>query len=335
MQTKNGMQRLLYVGMHDGVCAVSSADGGQTWRQSKVQPLAHAAARLSASASAPGRAYLAAYESRLYRTDDAGETWTSLDSYPSDYAHSVLVHPEDHQLVYAGTEPAAIYRSRDGGENWEECAEFRAVPESINWNFHAPTRDSHVRDLRMAPGNPSQMFAGIEVGGMVRSDDGGDSWQQLQGTNDDVHCIGMSPNLPRTVYVATARAPYRSDDGGETWKLINQGLERTYALHIAAAPGDARVVLLTVSANSRRGEPQLQRSTDGGETWNLVASLGSGTEPKDMVVAIDWDLADPNRVYAGTDDGRIFSSEDQGVTWKPLPVNLGTIAVGAMVVGAA
>jgi len=206
MQNNDRMGRLLYVGMHDGVCAVSSADGGKTWRQSKVQPLPHAAARLSASASDPGRAYLAAYESKLYRTDDAGETWTSLDSYPSDYAHSVVVHPQDHQLVYAGTEPAAIFRSKDGGDSWEECAGFRAVPEASGWNFHIPTRYSHVRDLRMTPGNPNQLFAGIEVGGMMRSDDGGDSWQQLEGTNDDVHCIDMSPGQPRTVYVATARA---------------------------------------------------------------------------------------------------------------------------------
>ena len=334
MQDSNGKRRLIYVGMHDGVCTVSSTDGGKTWQQSKVHFLAHAAARLSASASVPGCAYLAAYESKLFRTDDAGESWHSLDTYPSDYAHSVVVHPEDHQLVYAGTEPAAIYRSKDGGDRWEECAGFRAVPEASAWGFHVPTRYAHVRDLRMAPGNPNQLFAGVEVGGMIRSDDGGDSWQQLQGTNDDVHCIDMSPSKPRTVDVATARAPYRSDDGGATWKLINQGLDRPYALHIAAAPNDASVVLLAVSANSRRAEPQLQRSTDSGETWNVVSSLGSGAEPKDMVVAFDWDRADPNRVYAGTDDGRIFSSDDQGAGWQQLPVNLGTIAVGAMVVGA-
>jgi photosystem II stability/assembly factor-like uncharacterized protein len=142
----------------------------------------------------------------------------------------------------------------------------------------------------------------------------------------------MSPSQPRTVYVATARAPYRSDDGGETWKLINQGLDRPYALHIAADPRDVNVVLLTVSGNSRRADPQLQRSTDGGETWSPVSSLGSGTEPKDMVVAFDWDRAEPNRVYAGTDDGRLFESQDQGNTWGQLPINLGSIAVGAMAV---
>lgn len=333
MQARTDAKRL-YVGMHDGVCAVSTQDGGKTWQQSSVHPLENAAARLSACSSAPARAYLAAYESCLFRTTDGGDTWQRLHSYPSIYAHSVVVDPQDPQLVYAGSEPASIYRSKDGGDSWEECAGFRAVPESSAWGFHAPTRDSHVRDLRLAPDDPRRMFAGVEVGGIIRSDDGGDTWQQLQGTNDDVHCLDLSPDRPRSVYAATARAPYRSDDGGDTWKLINKGLERTYTLHIAAAPDDANVVLVTVSANSRRDGPQLHRSTDGGETWAQVSDIGTGDEPKDMVVAFDWDRLDPKRVYAGTDDGRLFESGDQGQTWRQLPVNLGTVAVGALVVAA-
>ena len=80
----------IYVGMHDGVCAVTSADGGKTWQQGPITPLAHAAARLTASPAAPRRAYLAAYEAGVYRTDDGGLTWDSLGSYPTGYAHSVL-----------------------------------------------------------------------------------------------------------------------------------------------------------------------------------------------------------------------------------------------------
>ena len=195
MQARTDARRI-YVGMHDGVCAVSTDDGGKTWKQSPVHSLEHAAARLSACSSEPNNAYLAAYESCLFRTTNGGDTWQRLDSYPSIYAHSVVVDPQNPRLVYAGSEPASIYRSRDGGDSWEECAGFRAVPESSDWGFHAPTRDSHVRDLRMSPDNPRQMFAGVEVGGIIRSDDGGDTWQQLQGTNDDVHCLDMSPDRP-------------------------------------------------------------------------------------------------------------------------------------------
>ncbi len=326
--------KTIYVGMHDGVCAVASDDGGKTWRLGPVTELAHAAARLTASPLNPRRAYLAAYEAGVYRTDDGGATWSRLDTYPSDYAHSVLADPSEPDAVYVGSEPATVFRSSDGGDTWAEFAGFRAVPESSDWGFHSPTRDSHVRDLRSAPNDPRRLYAGIEVGGMVRSDDGGASWQQLPGLNDDIHCVHLSSDRPDSVYVATARAPYRSDNGGADWELINSGLERRYTLHIAAAPDDANLVLVTVSENARRGNPQFYRSTDAGASWTLVDGLGAGENPEDMVVAFDWDPEDPGRVYAGTDGGGLFSSADRGVTWQRLPVELPTVAVGAMAVSA-
>ena len=330
MQSTHHNQRTLYVGMHDGVCAVSSTDAGKTWQQGPVTSLPHAAARLSASALAPHRAYLVAYEAGVYRTDDGGLTWKHLVSYPSNYAHSVLVHPQDAQTVYVGSEPAAVFRSPDGGESWEECRGFRAVPEAQQWSFHAATRHAHVRDLRMAPHDPRCLYAGIEVGGVVRSRDGGVSWQQLPGTHDDIHCLSLSMARAQTVYVATARGPYRSDDAGQHWDLITHGLQRPYALHISAAPDDAALVLLTVSTNARRQQPQLYRSTTGGHEWQHIRAIGSDD---DMVVAIDWAPDDPQRVYAGTDRGTIFCSHDRGVSWEPLPITLPTIAVGALVVG--
>ena len=98
----------IYVGMHDGVCAVSTADGGKTWTQGPVTPLPHAAARLAASAPNPGRAYLAAYEAGVYRSDDGGLTWQHLGEYPTPYAHSVLAHPAESDTLYVGSEPAAV-----------------------------------------------------------------------------------------------------------------------------------------------------------------------------------------------------------------------------------
>ncbi len=322
----------IYVGMHDGVCALSSADGGKTWQQGPITPLAHAAARLTASSAKPQRAYLAAYEAGVYRTDDGGQTWRHLDSYPTDYAHSALAHPDEADTVYVGSEPAAIFRSADGGASWKELDGFRAVPEAADWSFHSPTRDSHVRDLRVAPDDSSCLYAGIEVGGMVSTGDGGRNWRQLPGLDDDIHCVSVSPARAGSVYVATARAPYRSDNGGGDWEIINHGLARRYALHIASAPDDAELVLVTVSENSRRGNPQFYRSTDAGRSWTLVDGLGSGENPADMVVAFEWDAQDPDVVYAGTDGGGLFRSADRGLTWQPLPIQLGTVAVGALAV---
>ena len=113
--------RTIYVGMHDGVCAVTSEDDGKNWRQGPVTTLPHAASRLTASPVKPERAYLAAYEAGVYRTDDAGLTWRHIDSYPTEYAHSVLAHPVEPDAVYAGSEPAAVFQSKDAGESWQEC----------------------------------------------------------------------------------------------------------------------------------------------------------------------------------------------------------------------
>ena len=321
--------------MHDGVCAVSSEDGGKTWRQGPVTELAHAAARLAASPIDHRTAYLAAYEAGVYRTDDGGASWRKLDTYPSPYAHSVLAHPDEPATIYVGSEPATVFQSPDGGDTWQECAGFRSVPESADWGFHSPTRDSHVRDLRVAPNDAGRLYAGIEVGGMVRSDDAGKSWKQLPGLDDDIHCVHLSGDRPDSIYVATARAPYRSDDAGANWQLINSGLARRYTLHIAASPDDADLVLVTVSENARRLNPQFYRSTDAGQSWTLVDGLGAGENPEDMVVAFDWDPQEPNRVYAGTDGGSLYASNDSGKTWQQLPVQLPTVAVGALAVSAA
>ena len=326
--------KTIYVGMHDGVCAVTSQDGGNSWQQGPVTALPHAAARLVASPVKPGRAWLAAYEAGVYRSDDGGKSWTHLDSYPSPYAHSVLAHPAEAETLFVGSEPATVYRSDDGGETWSELGGFTQVPESADWGFHAPTRDSHVRDLRVAPGDANRLYAGIEVGGMVCSADGGSSWKQLPGLHDDIHCVALSDDRPDSVYVATARAPYRSGDGGENWELINSGLDRRYTLHISPAPDDASLVLVTVSENARRLNPQFYRSTDGGDNWQLVDDVGHGTEPEEMVVAFEWDPSEPNRVYAGADGGRLYQSADRGATWQELPVRLPSVAVGALAVTA-
>ena len=325
--------KTIYVGMHDGVCAITSQDGGVSWQQGPVTDLPHAAARLAASAVKPRRAYLAAYEAGVYRTDDGGETWTHLDSYPSPYAHSVLAHPTEGDTLFVGSEPATVYRSDDGGETWAELEGFTRVPEAVDWSFHAPTRDSHVRDLRVAPDDPNRLYAGIEVGGMVCSGDGGQNWKQLPGLNDDIHCVALSDNRPASVYVATARAPYRSDDGGAHWGPINEGLDRRYTLHISPAPDDASLVLVTVSENARRLNPLFYRSTNGGDSWEQVSDVGHGTEPADMVVAFEWDPSEPNRVYAGADGGRLYQSADRGITWEELSVELPSVAVGALAVG--
>ena len=120
----------LYVGTHNGVRVLDVSRNGGEVETVGVLTVDHAAARIAASGSIEGRVYLAAYESGLWRSDDGGATWHELKSYPEAYAHSVVVDPEDRDLIYAGAEPAALYRSTDGGESWEECRGFAGMTGS-------------------------------------------------------------------------------------------------------------------------------------------------------------------------------------------------------------
>ena len=232
-------------------------------------------------------------------------------------------------MVYAGAEPAALYRSEDGGESWEECKAFSGIPESASWGFHGD-RKSHVRELRFSPGDQDVLYAGIEVGGIVRSRDGGSTWEQLSGTDPDIHTIHVSESSPEIVYTATANGPYRSDDGGDTWTHINVGLARRYSVPVSVSPTDHRRVFASVSDNpGRRSGAHAYMSTDAGESWT---QLDIGADD-DMVIAYAWDPQDESRVYAGTDSGKLYVSPDAGESWEAIDADLDSIAVGALAAG--
>lgn len=319
----------LYVGTVDGIRTVDVGRNGGEVEQVGALKLQHAAARIAVSESKRGRVYLAAYESGLWRSDDGGVTWHGLNAYAEPYAHSVAVDPENEDLVFVGSEPASLYRSPDGGESWEECQAFSAVPESSRWGFHG-NRKSHVRELRFSPGARELLYAGIEVGGIVRSRDGGSTWEQLGGTDPDIHTITVSESRPETVYAATANGPYRSDDAGDNWTHINSGLARRYSVPVSVSPTDHRRVFASVSDNpGRRSGVHAYMSTDAGESWS---QLGIGADD-DMVIAYAWDPYDNNRVYAGTDSGKLYISPDAGESWEAIDAGLDSIAVGALAVG--
>jgi photosystem II stability/assembly factor-like uncharacterized protein len=318
----------LIVGTATGVCQVVSSADGAAEIIGPMTPLPHAVARLAVCRERPQVAYLAAYEGGMWRSDDGGETWRQLRSYPVEHAHSVVVDPHDPAIVYVGSEPAAIFHSHDGGATWQECESFRAVPESKHWHFFAP-RHAHVRDLAMAADDAQRLYAGLEVGGVVRSTDGGATWQQLHGPYEDVHSLSVTPARAQTLYAATARQPWRSDDGGETWTAIGAGLPHRYIVPIAAAPDDADVVLVSCSTSFQRQTGVLGRSADGGRSWQKASWPGPHD---DMVIAIAWDTMEPQVVFAGTDGGKLYRSTDRGASWQALPVTLDRVAVGGLIV---
>lgn len=317
----------LYVGTHDGVLALTSLDDGTTWSQGPITTLDHAAAKIAVASSQPNRAYLAAYESGVYRTDDCGQTWQSVGAYPVDHAHSIVADPSNADIAYAGSEPAMVFKTTNAGASWTRLDSFAQVDGSGEWSFHWEGRHGHVRALALAPKQPNVVFAGIEVGGLVASQDGGATWRAVPGTDRDVHTIAFAESHPARIYAATAKGPFRSDDSGQTWTPIMEGLDRRHSIPIAAAPDDPDRVLMGVAESARRKNAQACLSNDGGASWHVLDGL---TDPDDMVIAFAWHPTDRRTAFAATDLGKLHVSRDHGETWQQTAVTLPRIAVAAM-----
>ena len=158
-----------------------------SWRTSGrcASPSTHA--RLSASTSARSTA-------GLFVSEDRGATWDAPERPPEESrVLSVAVSPAaDH--AYAGTEPSNLYRSEDHGGSWERLPALRELPSEPTWSFPPRPWTHHVRTIAPHPADPAQLSVGIELGGVMRSADGGASWlDHNPQAHSDAHALLTHP----------------------------------------------------------------------------------------------------------------------------------------------
>ena len=262
----------------------------------------------------------------VYRSDDRGDHWEALESPRAGTdVWSLLFHPHYSNIIYAGYEPCAIYRSEDGGETWRS-----ADTDSVTFphvTTYSPARGKRVISMAADPSDPMDMYAAVEVGGLLASRDGGESWEQIldgphvRHNTLDVHAVKLSPAAPGTVYMATDIAMFRSRQRGRYWEHVQ--LEEvtpggSYCRCLAVAPDDHRTIYLAAGSLGRfaqGGETEvgvLFRSRDVGDTWERV-NLGEDAPGRMFQVAID--AANPSHIYCCTYAGRVYASHDGGTTW--------------------
>jgi photosystem II stability/assembly factor-like uncharacterized protein len=211
--------------------------------------------------------------SGVFLSHDGGQSWKRPDpNVPRLMISSVLALGGN---LLVGTVPAALYRHRANG--WEEIEELRKKTAGSNFPPN-PDLGSRTRYLAVDPKVPTRLYAGIEVGGMLMSDDGGSSWRPgNDGLSDpDVHQVFPSAHTPDLVVAACGEeGVFRSTDRGAHWEKTTPGGERTYGM--AVAEDRDGVIYLGVA----RGRPNtwLQReranaaifwSKDGGRRWDLA-----------------------------------------------------------------
>ena len=259
-------------------------------------------------------------EQGVRRTQDGGRSWVDC-ALPEPGVFSLAVSAADN-AVYAGTEPSRLFRSDDRGESWRELASLLELPSQPTWSFPPRPWTSHVRWIAPSPHDAELVLAGIELGGLMRSTDGGETWQDHRpGAQRDVHSLAWHPRVPGRAFEAGGGGAAFSDDAGESWHAADDGRDRHYTWSVAVDPEDPELWYVSAStgpfAAHGRSDPQARIFRQrAGEAWHALA--GGLPEP---LPAMPYALvAGEGRLFAGLADGQIWESDDRGDTWRACSV---------------
>lgn len=296
----------------------------------------------------PEQVYCGTFGRGLWRSVDAGATWqpigdpgAAMEPYPGTgipWAQVTAVSVSANErhngygVVYAGTEPSALFRSEDGGATWTDLAGLRDLPSASTWSFPPRPYTHHVRCITPDLHAAGRIFVAIEAGALVCSEDGGAHWQDRTADSPiDTHTLLMHPLAPDRLYSAAGdgmRSPERgyseSRDAGWTWRRPVDGRRHHYLWGMAVDPADPETVLVSASSSARdihhtreAAFATLYRKA-AGDTWTEVRD--GLPDPQGTVAPVLASRAQaPHAFYVLTNKG-VYCSEDAGVTWEQLPV---------------
>jgi photosystem II stability/assembly factor-like uncharacterized protein len=301
---------MLFVANKEGVYTARKS-GRNGWKMEG--PALSGKTLMCLETDASGRTlYVGLYKEGVLRSSDEGRSWEEITSnLPHKDVRALAVSPENPDVIYVGTEPAALFISRNGGRSWSESRQLRELPQAKEWSFPVRPRIAHVRTIEIDARNPRTVYAGIEVGSFLKSEDGGESWKVLDGLGHDIHRALISPEDPKRIYVATGldTAPYkggfglyRSDDGGGSWRQANAGLGKRLYVEDAVSfhTADPKVMFLAAAD----GIPP---------HWAAITNMVFGVMTGNVYF---WTPSRLRRRKGA--DVAIYRSRDAGERWEPV-----------------
>lgn len=278
----------------------------------------------------------------VWRSTDFGETWTHSSEGLTYGEEGPAIRTVWHVrpangVIYAGVEPAGLFRSDDGGVTWSHVSGLREHPSTPDWMPGGGGLCLH--SIVPHDSDPRQMWVAISAVGTFYTADGGATWtHRNKGVRNDyfpepgaeygycVHKLLAAAGQPEKLFQQNHCGVYRSRDAGATWEEITAGLPSQFGFPLALHPRDPET-LWTLPLNGDQagrffpdGQPAIWRSRDSGDTWQRFAGGLPGSNAFTNVLrdGMSNDGLDPVGVYFGTSTGQLYASSDEGENWTEI-----------------
>ncbi len=356
VEKKQGEKSLLLVGTNKGAFVFTSNDGRRTWKLSSG-PLFKGNAIYHITYDKRNGMLLASVDSYQWgpsvaRSFDLGKTWKFSETPPkypkdSDWSLKRVWHIEPGledkpDVIYAGVEPAGLFRSDDKGETWHHNEALLAQETRPKWQPGFGGLCMHT--VLIDPRDDRKIHVAISAVGTLFSGDGGDTWK-FQNKNvladfqpekypeygQCVHKLALHPSNPDRIYHQNHCGVYRSDDAGENWIDIRNNLPARFGFPIAVDANDPKRVYVAPEESDQYrlsidGHFAVWASDNAGKEWfALDAGLPKTSYFTILRDAMRTDMEDPCGVYVGTTTGQLFASRNQGNKWTKITDGLPSI----------
>ncbi|MFM9966780.1 MAG: WD40/YVTN/BNR-like repeat-containing protein [Burkholderiales bacterium] len=329
----------LYIGSN-GLSLWTSADNGETLSRMSTGTGLYSGSQVWSLASHPARSkeLLVGADTGLHRLDRSTGACRLVPS-PMDgtLVTAIAYAPSDPNTIFAGTQPAGLYRSHDAGKSWTKLN--AAIKPHVDTGFPGAdvlqsNKDANadilvkhwtrVTDILPDPDNPQQIWAGVEIDGVWRSVDGGEHWTRSSKglITDDIHGLTLVRNGLRKLFAATNKGLHVSVNEGANWQFQRIDSPWQYSRDIVERADGSGVMFLTNGDGPPGTDGRLHRSRDFGATWERVALPA---EIQSSVYFLATNPADANLIFVATNLGQLFRSTDGGETFIALKRRLGEI----------
>lgn len=350
----------LLVGTRKGAFILSSNAQRKDWQVSGPHFAGWEVYHINGSPADPNRLYASQsngwFGQIIQRSDDGGQSWTPQGNkfvyegkpgthqwfdgsqHPWEFKRVWNLQPSltDPDTVYAGVEDAALFRSTDGAQTWQELPGLRNTKGQL-WQPGAGGMCLHT--ILLDPSNPGRIFVAISAAGAFRSDDGGQNWLPINKGLDSgpelpdpqaevghcVHNLAMHPSRPGVLFMQKHWDVMRSDDAGGLWREVSGNLPSDFGFPIAVHAHEPETIyVVPIKSDSEHYPPEgklrVYRSRTGGEQWE---ALTNGLPQSNCYVnvlrnALAVDTLDSCGIYFGTTGGQVYASSDSGDSWTPI-----------------